>query len=582
MLMLLKFLIYWYSLTSACGLAKGTNSDPWRNVTGTSSETFPTDVGFLGNMKYGAKPFLAQKDRLNTSRSNNDSSVEMRWLPWNAEEDAATSDDIFRNLGTTSPYHQAFDLFPETIEHQVLPPQCKIKSAHILHRHGSRYPAGPGGPSSLGRKIKLAQKTGQLKAHGDFEFLEHWEYDLGEDVLVHKGAQELFDSGVKYYYEYAKLLENYDKKPVIRTTSQSRMVDSARYWALGFFGWDMQDKVNIEVLTETFFQNNTLAPYMSCPNPFSPKVLKALAWRFKMLKKATDRINKHVKGITFSSSDVSNMISLCGYETVALGYSNFCKLFTKQDFEEYEYEQDLMHQSVFGFMSVTSKAWGVGWVTEFIHRLKHKAFDGPQTSQNSTLDHNPKYFPVHQPLYVDFTHDIVIESILTALNFKQLADELDGDRMQPNRRFRTSHVVPFGARLVFEVMECDENGDKSEYIRAKLNDAVVPLDGNQGCESRLDGLCRLDNYLSHLEKHAFQNSNFDFLCRLKIDENFDLKKLLDGGILSNDDLKQISKTPPGYHEHHKKSDDPLGFALNSKMTRHTRSGFVGRFAQILA
>ena len=154
--------------------------------------------------------------------------------------------------------------------------------------------------------------------------------------------------------------------------------------------------------------------------------------------------------------------------------------------------------------------------------------------------------------------------------------------MQPNRRFRTSHVVPFGARLVFEVMECDENGDKSEYIRAKLNDAVVPLDGNQGCESRLDGLCRLDNYISHLEKHAFQDSNFDFLCRLKIDENFDLKKLLDGGILSNDDLKQISKTPPGYHEHHKKSDDPLGFALNSKMTRHTRSGFVGRFAQILA
>ena len=66
------------------------------------------------------------------------------------------------------------------------------------------------------------------------------------------------------------------------------------------------------------------------------------------------------------------------------------------------------------------------------------------------------------------------------------------------------------------------------------------------------------------------------------DENFDLKKLLDGGILSNDDLKQISKTPPGYHEHHKKSDDPLGFALNSKMTRHTRSGFVGSFAQILA
>lgn len=521
--------------------ARGTKSDPWRNVTGTSDEAFPTNVGFLGNMKIGDAPFAAQYNRHNTASGE---SVDMTWRPKNADRDNASSDDIYRNLATTSPYHPAYDLFPETIHNRVLPPQCQIKQVHILHRHGSRYPTGTNGPSSFGDKIKDARKKNSLKVTGEYDFLNSWEYHLGEDLLVHKGAQELFDSGAKAYYDYAKLLEKYDKKPVIRTTSESRMVDSARYWALGFFGWDMDKKVNIEVLTEEFLQKNPLAPYMTCPNVFSPKVLNALTWRFKYLKDATERIRKNVKGVDISTSDVSNMISLCGYETVGQGYSDFCKLFTKEDFEEYEYEQDLIHNSVFGFQSVTSKALGIGWVTEFLQRLKHEPMNGPWSTQNKTLDKNEMYFPVDQPIYADFTHDVVIESILTALNFKQLADELTGDHIKRNRKYRTSHVVPFGARLIFEVMECGEE----EYIRAKLNDAIVPLDSNQGCEGREDGLCKLDDYIGYLDKHAFQDSNYNFLCQLKIDNHFNLKKLLDGGILSNDELKLLAKKPAGYDQ----------------------------------
>jgi len=36
------------------------------------------------------------------------------------------------------------------------------------------------------------------------------------------------------------------------------------------------------------------------------------------------------------------MLQLCSYETDALGYSAFCPLFTKQDFENYEYYYDLV------------------------------------------------------------------------------------------------------------------------------------------------------------------------------------------------------------------------------------------------
>ncbi|WFD24809.1 hypothetical protein MEQU1_003514 [Malassezia equina] len=536
----MKLIVTILTMMSVCW-ALGTPTNPWKNVTGTSSKTFPTDVGFLGSVTYGPPPFLAQVDQLKTSKPNHNAPVEMRWVPQNAEQDHATSDDIFRNMGATSPYHQADDLFPETHGYENVPKQCRIKQAHILHRHGARYPTS--GASPLGAKIELAKKLGTLKASGDYAFLHHWKYQLGKAALVHLGAQELFNSGIKYYYEYAKLLEQTKQKPVLRTTSQSRMVDSARYWALGFFGWDMADKANIEVITESILQNNTLAPYMTCPQVFSPKALRILEWRLKAFGDAKKRLEENVKGVSFSKSDVITMIGLCSYETVSQGYSDFCKIFTKKDYEEYEYDQDLMFQSIWGFMSVGGRPMGIGWVTEFLARLKGSGFHGPQTTQNATLDNDPTYFPMHQPLYVDFTHDVVIQTVLTALNFKQLSDELPGDHMNPHRRYRASRVTPFAARLVFEVMECDDDNGSTDYIRAKLNDAVVPLDGNQGCEGRPDGLCKLDDYVGFLEHHAYSMTNYDLLCHLKLDDNFDITALLDGAILSDEQVHQLGKNP---------------------------------------
>lgn len=36
------------------------------------------------------------------------------------------------------------------------------------------------------------------------------------------------------------------------------------------------------------------------------------------------------------------MLELCSYETVALGYSSFCPLFSQEDFLNYEYFFDLV------------------------------------------------------------------------------------------------------------------------------------------------------------------------------------------------------------------------------------------------
>jgi hypothetical protein len=53
--------------------------------------------------------------------------------------------------------------------------------------------------------------------------------------MLPRGQQELFDSGVLHYYQYAQLY-NPNSKIIARTTTQDRMLKSAEYFLAGFLG----------------------------------------------------------------------------------------------------------------------------------------------------------------------------------------------------------------------------------------------------------------------------------------------------------------------------------------------------------
>ena len=453
-------------------------------------------------------PFRSQYDRVGENRASE--AIEVHWLPKNASHDHASSSDIFRNLGQISPYQPADDLFPETAKHQAIPEQCRLVQAHLLHRHGARYPThgSDKGPGRFG--ARLAKANGTFQASGDLAFLGNWTYGLGLEDLVNYGAKGMFDAGSHDYYDYAGLL---DHKLLVRTTTQNRMLESARYWALGFFGWDAPNRMHFQVIDEAEHKNNTLSPKYACKNAHEKRFKLgddlSASWRAVFLPPIAARLQSHVQGFEFSLDDVFDMMSACAYETVALGTSEFCRLFTKAEWENFEYAKDLEVQGSDGFMGPMARALGVGWVTEFLYRLEQKPFAGPFTSQNATLVTNSKHFPVHDKLYVDFSHDRVMTSILTALNMTQIGDKLDPKRPDPNRRYRASRVTPFGARFAFEVIDC---GDESPWIRAKINEAIVPLNQHQGCtKPRPDGLCPLTQFVQHV-RHAIESIDFVRAC----------------------------------------------------------------------
>lgn len=91
----------------------------------------------------------------------------------------------------------------------------------MLSRHGARYPTLGSNVVTFGQKV--ANNTGKLDATGALSFLNNWKYELGYEILVPRGRQELYDSGILHYYQYAQLYNPYSKI-IARTTTQDRML----------------------------------------------------------------------------------------------------------------------------------------------------------------------------------------------------------------------------------------------------------------------------------------------------------------------------------------------------------------------
>jgi hypothetical protein len=166
-----------------------------------------------------------------------------------------------------------------------------------------------------------------------------------------------------------------------------------------------------------------------------------------------------LNGVNLTTTDIVSMIQLCSYETVALGYSQFCSLFTEDEFKDNEYYNDIAFYYNNGFGSPVSAAQGKGYLEEFVARFEHQALSAYNSTTNSTLDSNPATFPLNQSIYADATHEVVVLDVLTALNltaiFASGPPPLDARPTQQNS-FVASQVVPFATHLVIQILECSQ------------------------------------------------------------------------------------------------------------------------------
>lgn len=161
-------------------------------------------------------------------------------------------------------------------------------------------------------------------------------------------------------------------------------------------------------------------------------------------------------------------------------------------------------------------------------RLRNHTLGYSGSQINTTLDGSTETFPLNQSLYLDFSHDTNIISVLTAMGLTQFQDDppLSPKAYPGQHNFTVSHLTPFGARLDMEVIRAprpvradrtgyveDAAAGETKYIHFVLNQRTVPLGRSfPECDaSRVDGWCELETFLKVQDEMA-KLANFEETC----------------------------------------------------------------------
>ncbi|KAL5364971.1 histidine phosphatase superfamily [Aspergillus floccosus] len=498
--------------------------------TSSVPEYFQTSFGpWAGPTEAGTPPFLAEN---NPAPFGNPTYIPntpvVTDVPITGHSDGA---EIFKHMGNLSPYMPNPSGFG--VNEYPLPAGANITQMHMIHRHGSRYPTSGNAVATLKDRVSELLEGG-TKFKGDLEFLNSWTYELGKEELTALGRQQLFDSGVLNWFNYGRLYD--PSKPLIaRTTSQVRMLQSAENWLNGFFGPDWTKNVTLEVLIEATGFNNSLAGDKQCTNSKNDRSsagdTASSEWQKIYLKNATERFRRSMTGhANWTVDDTYNAQTMCPYETVGLGYSPFCSLFTYEEWLGFEYSLDLSYYGGNSFGSPTGRAVGVGYVEELVSRLQ-RHFPQPDEGSvaiNETLDDNASTFPLDQSLYLDFSHDTDIMSMLTAMGLTQFAQFLPVSGPPADQQLIVSHIVPFAGRFNIEVIKAPqpvlakrpkethasvyESGHDTTYIHMLMNQRTIPLGRSlKECGDRDDGWCELQTFVNAL-KENIPKAKFDESC----------------------------------------------------------------------
>jgi hypothetical protein len=376
----------------------------------------------------------------------------------------------------------------------------------MLGRHGARDPTAS---KTTKYNATVDAIHSSVTSYGKgYEFIKDYEYTLGADDLTVFGQQELVNSGIKFYERYQKLTKA--NTPFFRTSGEARVVESAQNFTQGFHqarlaanpstsdGYpysilSIPEAVGVNNTLEhelcTAFENGTdstisasaQATYLAV---FGPSIMA--------------RLNANLPGANLTLTQTIYIMDLCPFNTVASTngtISQWCSLFTADEWKSYGYYQSLGKYYGFGFGNPLGPTQGVGFTNELIARLTNTTVSD-HTSTNATLDSSRATFPLGLPLYADFSHDNDMTGIFSAMGLYNATTALSNttiETTEDTHGYSAGWTVPFGARMYVEKMTCGASDD--ELVRVIVNDRVIPL---QNCGADTLGRCALDSFIESL------------------------------------------------------------------------------------
>lgn len=382
-------------------------------------------------------------------------------------------------------------------EINVDPPEgCSVSFASVLSRHGGRDPT-MSKSIAYGATIGLIQNTSKAYP-GEFAFLKDYEYNLGADLLTDAGRQEMVNSGTHFYRRYKKFLKN--KTPFVRSSGQARVIESANKWLQGYaLAAHQSTPGTIDVsIPEAAGVNNTLS-HENCAN-FEDGPLSDIGddaqkvWLAKFAPPIQARVNGKL-GTNLTTSEIIYLMDMCPFNTLASStaqISDFCHLFTEDEWHQYDYYESLGKWYGYGNGNPLGPTQGIGYVSELLARLTETPVEAVG-SINTTLDANPATFPLDRNVYADFSHDNDMAGVLAALGVYNKTRPLSNTTIESTKQtngYSAAWTVPFAARIYVEKLVCKKV--EEEYVRIIVNDRVMPL---EFCDGDKYGRCTLSKFV---------------------------------------------------------------------------------------
>jgi acid phosphatase len=366
---------------------------------------------------------------------------------------------------------------------------------------------------------------------GDLAFVNTWnffapfpnkQFEQLTTTGPYAGTLSAFTAGVKLRTKYLHLLEQALSKGQTSfwASDSNRVIDTAKYFASGFFGLDWASRATLHIVPETLDQaSNTLTPGRACRNYFnnvnsqgrSYGAAQLLAFGKTYLPAVSERLRKGNPDIVFSNEEVYSMQEMCGFETLVHGKSPWCDVFTRDEWDSFEYARDLQHYYRAGPGNPYGASLGFLWLNATTDLLQ----SGPSAAG---------------PLFLSFNHDGDIITLLAALDLFPQDPHLPTTHVQHDRAWRLSDVTPMHGRIALERMTCAvENKCWSNpiypnhvycneysghdtletFVRIDVNDAILPM---PGCVSGPGGSCPLEEFAERVSKRGKELTSFKEMC----------------------------------------------------------------------
>jgi acid phosphatase len=310
--------------------------------------------------------------------------------------------NILYHLGGNGPWIQKVE---GVVEGGIGPPDgCSVEQVHMMSRHAERYPTTRAGARMLNLVDRIKNPNITLK--GPLAFVKDWEYFSSDpqanfeqltNTGPYAGTLEAFATGVRLRTRYAHLFPSRlppgGGKTSLWASDAGRVVDTARYFAAGFFGLDWKDTATLHVIPESpDIGGDTLTPGDTCLAyvndtkyghdqgaaklvDFSNTYLPAIGKRLEYYVSTSEQ-EAFESGFHFANDEIYALQEMCGFETIVRGTSPWCGVFTHDEWRSFEYARDIIHFYRAGPGTKYSAAMGSLWLNATA-RLLTESDPGP-------------------------------------------------------------------------------------------------------------------------------------------------------------------------------------------------------------